>query len=491
MATPYCNFNEKALDAWVTDTLRQWADDPTTIPKNGEAALADQGGRQSVPGLRLRLRLRKEGGDFSLAAPWLGFFLLRKVNGKTLNRKIGDRAVFTVEMARAAAREESRDLAAGVDRIEIRRQEAETDKALGLTYRQALEEVLEDEDLAPGTLAKYRLSLTTTFAKYADRPLVELTPPLCGEIFKARSAVSPSRADQDFRVLRLTWNAARERHLAPDGGFLLGPNPVPLALNRRRATGRGKAQRAKWNLVPRRENLIPLELTPQWLTSLATIREEAPSSAVTRRTCDLLEALTVSGLRWNELAKLPWPAVDFTLGKLTIPAPLSKNKRPLVKPLTRRLRTVLERRWLERKNYPATELIWPGRDGQKPIINPRRVLWTVKERTGLTITAHDLRRGWASAALCAGIPQEAIKRLMNHLSHASEDVTAGYQILDLGTLRGFAQRAEDQLLSVADPTKAEPNATDQLLGALLGELDEAEKRRHLFELSRARMGRAA
>ena len=490
MATPHCNFTEKDLDAWVAETLRQWAEDPASIPANGEASIADLGGKNSVPGLRLRLRLRREEGRYSLEAPWLGFFLVRKIDGKMRNRKIGDRAVYSVEMAREAAKEESRDLSKGVDRVEIRRKEAETTKALSLTYRQALEEVLEDDDLAPNTVKKYRLSLTTTFAKVADRPLVEFTPALASEIFKARSTVSPSRADQDFRVLRLVWNSARERHLDPEGNYLLGPNPVPLALNKRRATGQGKAQKAKWNLVPRRETLIPLELTPDWLSALDTIREESPSSSVTRRTCELMEALTVSGLRWNELAKLEWPAVDFNLGKLTIPAPLSKNKRPLIKPLTRRLRVVLERRWQERKNFPATALIWPGQDGQKPISDPRFVLKVIKERTGLEITPHDLRRGWASAALCAGIPQEAIKRLMNHLSHASEDVTAGYQILDLNTLRNFAQQVEDHLLSVADP-KTEPNATEAMLSALLGEMDEAEKRRLLFELSRQRVERAA
>jgi integrase len=197
------------------------------------------------------------------------------------------------------------------------------------------------------------------------------------------------------------------------------------------------------------------------------------------------------------LAKLEWGAVDLGRGYIKVPAPLGKNRRPLVKPITRHLRAILDRRLEERHLFPNTELIWPGRQMNQPdlvaagpISNPRLVLALVKERIGLEVTSHDLRRGWASAALCAGVPQEAIKRLMNHLTN-NEDVTSGYQILDLNTLRALSQQVEDFLLRSGAAPGQDPNATDTMLDALLSELDEAEKRRLLFDLSAKRLERIA
>ncbi len=497
MAASHCNFSERELDAWVANTLAGYTADPSTIPSDGDAWLIDRGGKNSVPGLRLRLRLRREGGQYTTADPNVDFYLLRKFDGRKRTLLIGDRAVYSVEMARNKATDEQQDLAKGVDKREERRREEESRKVLALTYRQALEEVIAGEDLAPNTIKKYQLSLTTTFAKYADKPLADFTPELCKQIFKARSLESPSRADQDFRVLRLVWNAARELHLDAEGGYILGPNPVPLALNKRRATGRGRAQKAQWNMVARRETLIPQERTAEWFATLQTIRADAVTNTVASRTCDLLEALTITGCRFNELAKLEWSAVDLGRGYIKIPAPLGKNRRPLVKPITRHLRAILDRRLAERHLFPHTELIWPGRQMNQPdpvaagpISDPRFVLGLVKERIGLEVTPHDLRRGWASAALCAGVPQEAIKRLMNHLTN-NEDVTSGYQILDLNTLRALSQQVEDFLLRSGAAPGKDPNATDTMLDALLSELDEAEKRRLLFDLSAKRLERVA
>jgi hypothetical protein len=68
MAAPQFNFAERELDKWVRATLHQWAAHPETIPTTAEAWAADCGGPGSVPGLFVRLRLRKEYRD-----PAVGF----------------------------------------------------------------------------------------------------------------------------------------------------------------------------------------------------------------------------------------------------------------------------------------------------------------------------------------------------------------------------------------------------------------------------------
>lgn len=480
MATDYCNFTEKDLDSWAQSTLRHFAADPTTIPPGGEAFIRDRGGKNSVPGLTLRLRLRKErgSGQYTTTDPHMGFYIVRRIDGRKRTLMIGDRAVFSAEMARAAATKEQRELAKGIDRREERRKEEATAKARGVTYREALETFLEGADVAPRTKDKYRLSLTTTFRDVADKPLVEVfTPQEVQKRHTARSLESPSRADQDFRVLRLVWNWAREAYRDPDGEPLLGPNPVPLALNKTKAAG---ATKARWNHVPRRQTIIPEERLGDWFKALYAARADAPALRIMVPACDLLEALVLTGLRFGELASLTWERVDMALGTLSIPGPVSKNRKPMVRTLTRRLRALLEAR--RKEEALGSLLVFPGRKEGATIADPPRALLDlIAGQTGLRIVPHDLRRVFASAALRAGVPQEVLKRLLNHETGIQE-VTSGYQVLDLGYLRQQSQAVEDAILGAAGllPAKA---TTDHEVLALLAGMTADQRARLLSRLA--------
>jgi len=482
VAAPQCNFSEKALDLWVRDTLQTYTDNPALIPKDGDAWLRDRGGKHSIPGLYLRLRLRHQhrGGAFTTEDPSVAFYLVRKIAGRKRSLRIGDRATYTVVMARKAAKEEAQDLSQGHDRRAERRKDAEARRVRQLSYRDALEAFLDQADVTDGTKAKYRLSLTTTFKAVADMPMAEtFTERRVKALHKARSAESPSRADQDFRVLRLLWNWVQVTYQTPDGEPLLGPNPVPLALNKQRAAGKTKAQ---WNAVPRRATIIPEKRLGDWFQALYALRDDPDSRGIRVRSCDLLEALVLTGLRFNELAKLTWERVDLDLGTLAIPGPLSKNGRPLVRPITRRVGEILARRKAEREAL-GSALVFPGRSKDRPIRDPRTLHAAIQERTGLAIVAHDLRRVYSSAALRAGVPQLTLKRLLNHTSNTQE-VTEGYQITDLGYLHTESQRIEDSLLGAAGLLSS-PGMDAQLLD-LLSTLPEAAKQRLLLDLSERR-----
>ena len=487
MATEYCNFTEKDLDTWVQNTLRQFKEDPASIPPGGEAFIRDRGGKNSVPGLTLRLRLRTQRGTgLVLDNPHLGFYVVRRIGGRKRTLLIGDRGVFTVEMARAKATTDQRELEQGIDRREDHRKADATAKARGLTFREALEAFLSQADIAPRTKLKYRLALTTTFKDLADKPLAEaFTLKSIPALHKARSLESPSRADQDFRVLRLVWNWVRENYQTPDGAPLLGPNPVSLSMNKRRAAGSTKT---KWNNVARRLTIIPEDKLPDWFRALYALR--ADGAVRVPASCDLLEALVLTGLRFGELASLTWERVDFSQGTLTIPGPISKNRRPLVRTLTKRLREILEARRKEALTTAADPLaleavlVFPGQNGTPISDPPRKLLDLIEERTGLRIIPHDLRRVFASAALRAGVPQEVLKRLLNHETGVQE-VTSGYQVLDLGYLLKQSQRVEDEIRGAAGLLPA--GGMDHELLALLAGMPEDEKRRLIFRLSAERV----
>lgn len=490
MAENKFNFTERDLDLWVTETLQAYREDPALIPANGETLARDQGGKNTVPGLVLRLRLRKARGDtqYSTDGSRADFYLAKKINRDFRQRQIGDRRTFTVEMARTKALEILRELEQGIDRKEDRRKADATAKARGLTFREALEAFLSQADIAPRTKLKYRLALTTTFKDLADKPLADaFTPKTIPALHKARSLESPSRADQDFRVLRLVWNWVRENYQTPDGAPLLGPNPVSLSMNKRRAAGSTKT---KWNNVARRLTIIPEEKLPDWFRALYALREDG--AVRVPASCDLLEALVLTGLRFGELASLTWERVDFSQGTLTIPGPISKNRRPLVRTLTKRLREILEAR---RKEALTTAdplalgavLVFPGQNGTMISDPPRKLLDLIEERTSLRIIPHDLRRVFASAALRAGVPQEVLKRLLNHETGVQE-VTSGYQVLGLGYLLKQSQRVEDEILGAAEFLPA--GGMDYELLALLAGIPEDEKRRLILRLSADRVGQA-
>ena len=469
MATPQFNFTERSLDQWVRQTLDGWAAHPETIPsKTGEAWAVDRGGRASVPGLRARLRLRKEGGSWSLKDPAVGFYLFKKVNGRLANRFLGDRQITGVEEARRAATDLIKQLQKGEDPREEQRKAAEVQQLRSLTYRKALEGFLAEADVTEGTRKKYRVSLRTTFKDVADKPLTYFTPERVRKLHKDRSEQSRSRADQDMRVLRLTWNWARGQQQTTDGQAVLGPNPVGI-LNKRE---RGPGQRG-WNNVPRKESIIPRKRLPDWFAILRQVPELEDTSETRRVSCLFLEALALTGLRFNELATLDWSRVDQGMGTFLIPDSSSKNRRPLVRPITRRVGEIL-------KEVGTTDgYVFPGRVERQPLNNTRKLQLELQRRTGLWITPHDLRRVYTSAATRAGLPAVAIKRLLNHVGH--EEVTEGYIRLGLDELLDYSQSVEDTILGDAG-LLASRNLDNRLQDVLAG-LPEDEKRRLLFELA--------
>jgi integrase len=418
------------------------------------------------------VRLRKESGDWSMQDPSVGFYLLKKVQGRKLNRLLGDRQVLSVEEARRESQDLLKKLHKGVDPKDEQRKAAEVRELQGLTYRKALEGYLADADVTEGTRKKHRLSLTTTFRDVADKPLTYLTPERVRSIHKARSLQTRSRADQDMRVLRLVWNWARGQQKTKEGKAVLGDNPVGV-LNKRE---RGPGQRG-WNNVPRKETIIPRAKLPEWFQALHALRDADGITQARRVSALLLEALVLTGLRFNELAQLSWEDVDEDRNVLTIPDSSSKNRRALERPITRRVREIL-------KQAGTTDgYVFPGRWTGKPLNDTRPLQVELQERTGLWITPHDLRRVYTSAASRAGLPAVVIKRLLNHMGH--EDVTEGYIRVGLDELLDYSQTVEDTILG--DAGLLVSRNLDNRLQDLLAGLPEDEKRRLLFDLAQRQL----
>lgn len=169
-----------------------------------------------------------------------------------------------------------------------------------------------------------------------------------------------------------------------------------------------------------------------------------------------MEFLLLTGLRFNEGALLTWKDIDPSRHILTIPAQNSKNHHLLVRPITKGVQSILDRRALDQTIidspyvFPGKVSIGTGSDGREihtsPINTTVKLQRTIKELIDLWITPHDTRRVYASAALVVGVPGLVVKRLLNH-SRGSDDVTQGYQIVSIDHLRTYSQKIEDHILS--------------------------------------------
>ena len=76
----------------------------------------------------------------------------------------------------------------------------------------------------------------------------------------------------------------------------------------------------------------------------------------------------------------------------------------------------------------------------------RHQIATINAETGILISAHDLRRTWASIADKAGVGAYAIKAILNHKT--TGDVTGThYAQVDVDDMRKPLQKVEDYVLA--------------------------------------------
>ncbi|QLZ68477.1 hypothetical protein FOLKNPGA_01256 [Legionella sp. PC1000] len=94
----------------------------------------------------------------------------------------------------------------------------------------------------------------------------------------------------------------------------------------------------------------------------------------------------------------------------------------------------------------------PGPGAAGHIIEPRKQMAHVTKNSGVHFTIHDLRRTFITIAESLDIPAYALKRLMNH--KMSNDVTAGYIIVDVERLRKPMQLVTDYVLKCMGVSKS-------------------------------------
>lgn len=350
------------------------------------------------------------------------YFAEKRVDRRTRRVTIGSSDLYSCEQARREAQSIMGKMASGIDPNAERTERC----ARGMTLDAAATEFFAMRELAERTEYNYRLMLQMAFGDWLQRPMKDITGEMVMRRFReVTEANGPAYANHATRAFRSIWNFARARFRAPNGGHLLPECPVQRISEAR-----------MWNRVERRQTLIKRTELPGWYRAVMELQSEAyPEAAEAVR--DYLLLLLFTGLRRGEAAALMWLDVDFDEQCFTVVR--TKNGSPLTLPMSHQLAEIFERR----RARKAGEFVFPGRGSSGHMVDARKFLPVLRERSGVHFTHHDLRRTFITVAEGIDIPYYALKRLVNH--SMSGDVTAGYIVRDVERLRDPMQRISNEI----------------------------------------------
>ncbi len=343
--------------------------------------------------------------------------------------------------AKEARKEASRLLSLlrqGTDpRLEQKRhqkvQEAEwaADKKMQqLTLSAVLADYLSRKNLKQGSRDNYRIVVNAYLADWMNRSLIEISKDDIENRFNqiTRSEIGggkggPGAANNTMRVLRALFTFAQEMYEMPDGTPIVLHNPVKR-LN----------QLNSWNKLKRRQTMLSEMDLPLWYQALCKLEDKVMA--------DYFLFVLLTGLRKNEAAHLKWDDVHTKRGYFEILD--TKNKLEFALPVTNRLKEIFERRAKERKNKTNPYVF--STDGKTGKFDLREVHFKlISDQTNVPFGLHDLRRTYLTQGFLMGHDLEMLKKLANHKSNDSDDVTKGYLIVKVSDMKEPMENVGDRL----------------------------------------------
>lgn len=364
------------------------------------------------------------------------FIMQRRIGSTTRRVTIARADDMTPETARKKAEKLASQFAEGIDPV------AESKK------RKAREQTLKDAFSAyigaptkkgrgkgtpkkAGTVRDIRKAMRR-FDDWLDRPVTEITGTMVRDRHAKIAATSPAQANGAMRYLRAALN-----HVIADSDEdapVLKANPVDR-LNRL----------SQWAPVARATRHLPEDRVADWVEA---VQHRLAGLKGNNEVRDALLFLLLTGARVSEALgdalvgypPLRWADVDLERGIVVLRNTKNRNDHEL--PLGTALAAMLK----ERQKVAGSIHVFSDREGSVPA-DLRPAYKRIEAATGLWVTAHDLRRTFATTASRLDISAYKLKRLTNHVSGG--DVTAGYVQVTTEDLRVAMQRIEDYLLSPA------------------------------------------
>ncbi len=423
------------------------------------------------------------------------FCISRKRNGKFIRATLGRFPDLTIDNARAKALELLGDVATTGRNPNVEKRINE--KAL-VTLKDALDTYIKsrDERLSTDTAKQYRSILQNFSGDWMKQPIASISRERVETRHKAvtdgsvwfgadkstlRAGVgtgSKAQADLWARVLRAIYRFAHD-HYRDDEGKTLLPDPPTMVLSTKR----------KWHGTVRKTERIRTNEFGRWFDALSSVRDFAEQGRddIAAAVCDAVEMAIFTGLRKSEILELSWDRVN--LGGRYFWIDTTKNGDPLELPITETLLKLFRRR--AKMKSADRLLVFPGDKGV--IKEYRHIIDRISAATvpepnpdllkPIPFKWHDGRRTFGTVAELVGVGNYILKRLLNHRTMRSADVTQGYLHFSADELMEPASRIERAILEHAGIIESKKSLDAKLLLALEG-LSEEEKRRLIFDLSK-------
>ncbi|EOV6171761.1 MULTISPECIES: site-specific integrase [Klebsiella pneumoniae complex] len=432
-----------------------------------------------LPGLRLRVT----------SSGTRSFCVARYREGKFIRVTIGKFPDITIDQAREMASRILGEVATTRRNPNDQRRE---DKNKSIILADALAEYIKSraERIKQTTIEQYKGVLTNFSGDWLKTPLAAIDRERVEVRHKAitdggvwfgdkpqRAGVaegSKAQADLWARVLRAVYRYSHDHYRDSDGNRLL-PDPPTMVLSTKR----------KWHGTTRKTSRIRNNELSRWLASVDAVRQHGTSirDDFSVSVCDALDVALFTGLRRAEVFGLEWSRVNMSGRYFWIDQ--TKNGDPLELPITDTLLAIFQRRKeLCRDNNPY---VFPAEKGGI-VTDPRRVIDQIREATtkdgtesAIGFTCHDARRTFGSVAELVGVGSYILKRLMNHKTMRSADVTQGYLHFSADELQEPAQKIEHAILDYAGLVEKTGGLDAQLL-AVMGTMADEDKRRMLFDI---------
>ncbi|WP_159204038.1 tyrosine-type recombinase/integrase, partial [Klebsiella pneumoniae] len=211
-------------------------------------------------------------------------------------------------------------------------------------------------------------------------------------------------------------------HYRDNDGKTLLPDPPTMVLSTKR----------KWHGTVRKTERIRTNELGRWFSALSTVRDIAEQGRddIAAAVCDAVEMAIFTGLRKSEILELSWDRVN--LGGRYFWIDTTKNGDPLELPVTETLLKLFRRR-AKMKSADGL-LVFPGDKGV--IKEYRHIIERISAATvpepnpdllkPIPFKWHDGRRTFGTVAELVGVGNYILKRLLNHRTMRSADVTQGY-----------------------------------------------------------------
>ena len=348
------------------------------------------------------------------------WFVEKRIDNKTKRVALGKYPALTAEQARSGAMIQINKMASGIDPVKEKKEKAIKSVTLGEVF----EAFLDVRQLKPKTVSDYKGVMNNLYADWQKRPITDISR---DAVERRHKKIGLERgeayANLGARTLRSVLNYASAKYETGKGLSILPENPVKRI-----------SQTRSWYKVERRTGHLKPHQLQAWFDAVLTI--DNPTIR------DYLLFVLLTGTRKDESAKLQWTDIDLIDNSYILRDP--KNGRPMQLPLSDYLSNMLT----TRKTNSTSAFVFPGDGVRGYLVEPKRQLAKIIEKTDMPFSMHDLRRTFVTIAESLDISSFAVKALVNHKS--ADDVTSGYIQMNVERLRKPMQTITDFILKSAE-----------------------------------------